>query len=430
MRPVRSLLRPPLPLAGVLSPERTAVLGLLLAWLFAAGGCATCKPQPAGAQPQYRTAIKAAVVLGEEENISRTAVNRLLFKSRTPPSCPSGRSTFDVLVLSGGGDYGAFGAGVLQGWGTVADPQMRRPMFDVVTGVSTGAIIAPLAFVGVPETYDRVFLVYQNPKPDWYRKRVLPAIVTGRPSLATNDGIAEEIRTIIDCRVIAAIAAGAAENRLLLIETTDLDQGVQQVWNLTAEAQRVVAGAPPKRLHDIILASTSIPGVFPPVEIDGQLHVDGGVTQNIIFAMDRSSQTSVLNAWKREHGEMRPARIRYWVLINNQLATRADRVRDRWSDVSKRSVEMMVRASTVQSLRSVEMLSDLMRVEGFEVEFRFMAIPDGWRPPVEGSFKAETMISLARLGQQMGADPRNWRSTVPGEIERMKADTEWVVEPH
>jgi hypothetical protein len=161
--------------------------------------------------------------------------------------------------------------------------------------------------------------------------------------------------------------------------------------------------------------------MFPPVELDGDLHVDGGVTRNIIFSLDRGSQTNVLNTWKREHTGRRPPKIRYWVVINNHLATAPNRVPERWSDVSKRSLEMVVRASTVQSLQGLEMLTELGRVDGFDVEFRFVAIPNGWRPPVEGSFKKETMVALARLGQQMGADPRSWRTTTRGETEWVRA---------
>ena len=373
--------------------------------------------------------MKAAEVLAEQDDVVRTVVNRMFLKSQSPVAPGGGPSAIDVLVVSGGGDYGAFGAGVLQGWGAVVDPVMRRPQFDVVAGVSTGAIIAPMAFIGTPEAYQRLFVLYQNPQPDWIRKRVLPALLTGKPSLATNAGLADDMRRNIDLRAIAAIAAGANEHRLLLVETTNLDGGAQRIWNLTREAQRASATGCPRRFHDIVLASTSIPGVFPPVELDGDLHVDGGVSQNIIFSLDRKSESNVLNTWKREHPECRPPKIRYWAVINNWLATMPDRVRDRWSDVSKRSVDMMIRTSTRSSLQSLEMLTELARREGFDVELRFVAIPETWRPPVEGDFKQETMVSLARLGQRMGADPRCWQCSVPGETERIRANTQWVANP-
>jgi predicted acylesterase/phospholipase RssA len=370
--------------------------------------------------------MKAALVVSEQQEVAQTVVTRMLLKNQMAGD--GGPSTFDILVLSGGGDWGAFGAGVLQGWGAVAEPPMQRPVFDVVAGVSTGAIIAPMAFVGTPQTYERVFVVYQNPQPDWFRQRVLPAMLTGQSSLATNDGIAREVRTNVDANVIAAIAAGAAEHRLLLVETTNLDRGTQRIWDLTRQAQGVAAGGSPDRLHNIILASTAIPGAFPPVELDGELHVDGGVTRNIVFSFDRNSNTNVLSLWKREHPDRKAPRIRYWVVINNQISTPPERVRPRWSELSKRSLEMVVRESTVQSLQSLEMFAEIGRIEGFDVEFRFIAIPGDWRPPVEGNFKKETMVALAQLGARMGADPRSWQSVVPGEMERIKADAEWLAE--
>jgi len=370
--------------------------------------------------------MKAAVVLGEHEAVERSITNRLAMKSETvveelPP-------TFDVLVLSGGGDYGAFGAGVLYGWGGVCDPQLQRPQFDVVTGVSTGALIAPMAFVGAPNDYERIFVLYQNPKRNWVRQRTVPAVVTGRPSLATNKGLTREVRETINCDLVRGIACGAEQHRLLLIETTNLDRGTRRLWNITAEAQRVTAGESLSRFQDIILASTSVPGAFPPVELDGDLHVDGGVSRNIVFSVDSASDTDALDQWRKQFPDRKPPTIRYWVIINGQLTTRPQRVRERWSDVSKRSVEMVIRSSTVQSLRSLEMRTQLMKIEGFDVELRYMAIPNDWQPPVEGSFKKETMVSLAKLGQKMGGNPNCWRTKAPGELDRIEADTRVVLD--
>ena len=77
--------------------------------------------------------------------------------------------TLDVLVLSGGGAFGAFGAGFLEGWGHVVEPGFRRPVFDSVSGVSTGALIAPFAFLGTPEAYAEIVELYENPGRDWVR---------------------------------------------------------------------------------------------------------------------------------------------------------------------------------------------------------------------------------------------------------------------
>jgi hypothetical protein len=77
----------------------------------------------------------------------------------------------DILVVSGGGDWGAFGAGFLKGWGRVPPGPMARPQFDIVTGVSTGALIAPFAFLGTDDAIERIVQLYRYPKPDWVKQR-------------------------------------------------------------------------------------------------------------------------------------------------------------------------------------------------------------------------------------------------------------------
>ena len=87
----------------------------------------------------------------------------------TPP-------VIDILVVSGGGDWGAFGAGFLKGWGRVPPGPMARPQFDIVTGVSTGALIAPFAFLGTDDAIERIVQLYRHPKPDWVKHRGIPVL--------------------------------------------------------------------------------------------------------------------------------------------------------------------------------------------------------------------------------------------------------------
>lgn len=71
-------------------------------------------------------------------------------KFATVPGKLEAQKEFAFLALSGGGADGAFGAGILNGWTTTG----RRPEFTVVSGASTGALMAPFAFLG--PAYDDV----------------------------------------------------------------------------------------------------------------------------------------------------------------------------------------------------------------------------------------------------------------------------------
>jgi hypothetical protein len=376
-------------------------------------GCEAQRPARSEAELKERRETLVKEMLDGRVALSRSVVARGIAeqdaeKTTGAPAC------LDMLILSGGGDYGAFGAGVLKGWGQVSG-EMARPEFDVVTGVSTGALIAPLAFVGSEDAYERAFQVFQNPKPQWFRDRGLFAILIEKASLTDNTGLRQDMETTIDEAMIREIASGHEQNRALLIGTTNIDMGMLTMWDVGKIAHDIISGGKRRdRLDDVVMASASIPGVFPPVEIDGDLYVDGGVTRNIAYTTDQEFPNSAGNIWMREHPDRPLPKIRFWVIINNQLGTAPKQVAAGWPSLMVRSLEVSIRSSTISSLKGLAVTSILMRLRGnANVEFRYISIPDEWRPPVEGAFKKETMISLAELGKAMGADPANWKVTVP-----------------
>ena len=354
-------------------------------------------------------------VMDRRVELSRNMVERVVREQDQAAASRTSEPIFDILIISGGGERGAFGAGVIKGWGNVADPQLRRPEFDVVTGVSTGALIAPFAFVGTDEACDLAFDIYREPKPDWFRIRNLLSILLVRESFADNAGLRKEIETCVNQDMLSAIADGRNHSRLLLIGTTNLDLGMLTMWDSTRLADEVVRGGKHRSIFDdVILASTAIPGVFAPVKIDGDLYVDGGVTRNIAYTTDYDFEYSVVNVWKREHADRKFPKTRVWVIFNNQLGGPPVQLNSSWPEVAKRSLDVSVRSSTLSNLKALATSLELFRIaEGAEVEFRLMAIPDDWRPPVKGAFKKENMNELAEMGVKMGADPASWRKTVP-----------------
>ena len=208
---------------------------------------------------------------------------------------------------------------------------------------------------------------------------------------------------------------GSRENRMLLIGTTNLDLGLLTMWDSTRLAREVIAGEKNRSaFDDVILASTAIPAVFPPVRIDGDLYVDGGVTRNIAYTTDQDSPHSTLTIWKKDYAGRKFPKTRVWVIVNNQLTTCSECLQPSWPSVMERSLDISIRSATLSSLKALAVSIDYLRLrDNVDIELRFIAIPDDWRPPVKGAFKKETMTSLAELGCQLGADPTAWRTNVP-----------------
>lgn len=201
-----------------------------------------------------------------------------------PPTAPARRPE-KVLVLSGGGSYGAYTAGFLSGWTKAGN----RPEFDVVTGVSTGALIAPMAFLGPKHDGDVRRLYTEIKQKDVISMRPW-ATVPFRDAAASAAPLRRTVESELNPDTLAEIAAEHRKGRRLYIGTTNLDARRFVIWDIGAIASR--GGDDARRLIvDILIASSSVPGVLPPVEIqvevDGkpysELHVDGGVTSPLFL---------------------------------------------------------------------------------------------------------------------------------------------------
>lgn len=133
--------------------------------------------------------------------------------------------TYDILVLSGGGELGAFGAGFLKGWGNVQQKEFLRPSFDSVSGISTGALIAPFAFIGTEKAYDEIVDLYRNPDDSFAVPRTIVSFLLGQGAYYDATVLHERIRRSISQEVVSQLATGAKENRVLLVGATNLDYG-------------------------------------------------------------------------------------------------------------------------------------------------------------------------------------------------------------
>ena len=187
-----------------------------------------------------------------------------------------------ILSISAGGAWGAFSISFLQGWGE--NPSDRRPKFDVVTGVSTGSMIAPIVFLDDPVKIAAVRKLYSELTNQSVFKRHSLVSIPWKTSIYDSKPLRDLVEKTLDDDAVEAIGREAA-TRTLAVMATNLDSGVPEVFDLTHIAADVATpvGVRRKRIIDAVMASAAIPIAFPPVFIDGNLYVDGGLRMQVFF---------------------------------------------------------------------------------------------------------------------------------------------------
>jgi predicted acylesterase/phospholipase RssA len=196
----------------------------------------------------------------------------------------------NALTLSGGGSKGAFGAGILASWTKAGN----RPKFDIVTGISAGALIAPFAFLSpaYDEQIKEGFTTITDPQ-IYAEHTILGALAAG--ALASNAPLAKMLDEYITKDMLDLVARESSKGRRLFIGTTNLDADRAVIWDMGA----IAASNRPDRLKlfkQVILASTSISGIFPPVQVEvtaagktyQEMHVDGRATMEFSWSLPDS----------------------------------------------------------------------------------------------------------------------------------------------
>jgi hypothetical protein len=352
----------------------------------------------------------AAVKEMVRRNLTRVKGEYDAYAAGKAPSPP----IVDFLIISGGGDWGAFGAGILKGWAKVPPGAIARPNFDVVTGVSTGALIAPFAFLGDDASIEKIATMYRNPKEDWMKPRGLLAFIRGGASYADIPGLEAEMRSTLDKQMMQRIVDAGKDGRILAVNTSNLDFGQMHAWDIVAESQHALDTNNLERVYDILLASSAIPGAFPPRIIDGGLYVDGAITGNILYGARIPGEDGFAAQWIRTYPGIPVPKMRYWVIFNNQFRPPPEVVQPQWTAVLPRSTTTATRSSTVNSIRHLFALAEVARLKRkLDIEVRYISVPDDWLPSKPGVFDKEVMNALADMGERMGADPSSWRNEEP-----------------
>ena len=336
-------------------------------------------------------------------------VDTMYARQQIDPDC-----TMDFLLISGGGDKGAFGTGFLLGWSTVAPGTGALPKFQGVSGVSAGAIIAPFAFLGTNADLAAADDISRNPKPDWMVSRGIFFFLPENVSLATVPGLERDLRSKIHLEFAKRIEQAGSDNRILLIQATNIDTGNGIEFDFVAAARNAVAANDTKNLVQILLASAAIPGVFEPREIQGSLYVDGNVVSSFFDGGDEDERDSFGALWKREHPNAPIPKTRYWVIINGYIQPPAKITQPQWTSMMARSLDISISSAATTMLRHLYAKAKLTNARGNgDVEVRWVDIPLSWKPLNDAFFDNATMRNLSDEGKRVGADANSWMTTAP-----------------
>ena len=250
-------------------------------------------------------------------------------------------------------------------------------------------------------------------------------ILKMRSTLAaiTNDAIADSaplgqiLRQEVNATLLAAIAAEHAKGRLLLIGTTDLDARQPVIWNMG----EIAASGHPKALElfqSIMIASASIPGVFPPVMVEveaggrsyQEMHVDGGtVAQIFVYPAGLN-----LRELAREFaGTAGVERQRSLYLIRNA------RLDPDWAEVDRLTYKIAGKA--ISSLLHSQGIGDLYRIylvaQRDGVDYNLAYIPPTFKAEHTEDFDTAYMRQLYALGYELAVLWLSLAENAPGYTE-------------
>jgi hypothetical protein len=315
--------------------------------------------------------------------------------------------TADILAISGGGDNGAYGAGLLCGWSERGD----RPEFRLITGISTGALIAPLVFLG-PE-YDHVLREAYTTvtTKDVVKSRGRLAIFN-RDGLFDTDPLFHLIEDWITDEAVQTIAVEHAKGRRLLVATVNLEAQRPVIWDLGAIASTGHPDAP-ELLRTTMLASASIPGAFEPqyIKVEAgneqyeEMHVDGGaMAQVFLYGVGVD-----LNTIAQHSGIQVPRRpVQLFIIRNGRFHPEYQKMDALFGPIAGRAISTLIKTQAVG-----DMFRLYVRCHQEGMEFNLASIPPDFRAESEGMFDPKYMDALFRYGYDQAKLGYPWRKTPP-----------------
>ncbi len=306
----------------------------------------------------------------------------------------------NYLVLSGGGGAGAFSVGALKAWSELG----RRPEFDIVSGVSTGALIAPYAFLGGSYDQTLVDLYTSGVARELVDADFLPKGLLG-PSLLKQEPLRQMVEKFLTREVMLRIAAEYRKGRRLFVLTTNLDSQRAVIWNMGAIASSGRADAL-RLFQDVIIASASIPGVYPAVLVKvragdtvfEEMHSDGGSVSQIL---------TVPEGWMTGDDNPQGSRgpeINMYVIINNALMPEFSTTRNNTLVVMARASSTLIKAQTRSAL-----LATYAYAQRNNIRLRVASIDTQLKYDMTDPFNTNYMRAVYNLGYGKMASGSLWK---------------------
>lgn len=310
---------------------------------------------------------------------------------------------FSVLSLSGGGENGAYAAGLINGWREAGN----CPEFDIVTGVSTGSLIAPMAFLGA--RYDEILkrAYTEIDVNNIFTKKSLYRIMHEPESLTDSTPLSELIAAVLDEEAMARIAEEHRKGRRLFVVTTNLDERAGVMWDIGAIAN---SGNPDSLnlIHQVLLASSSIPIIFQPVLINvtigeetyDELHVDGGVVTQSFGAglLDPKVMRESKNAVPRE----------LYIIQNGWLEPRRHLVKRNIASITDSTLSTMFNTCGLNDI-----IRSYFRCKAIGADFNCIDVPEDFDIHADGPFDKEFMQALYHVGYDFGKNSQQWMKVPP-----------------
>ncbi|MGH6870634.1 MAG: patatin-like phospholipase family protein [Rhizomicrobium sp.] len=379
-------------------------LAILLAAVLLAG-CAGERP---------RNAVCPAVTTGKNQPDFDATITAMMNSRFNLPKGQK-RDHVAILLLSGGGGWGAYGAGFLSGWSQRSD--MPRPRFDVVTGVSTGAIMAPFALLG-PSRDPLLQQSYRGvASGDLFGARTILTLPFWN-SLKTADQLQARLKAALDDQALAGLGAAAREGRSVWVGAVNFDTGEFSEFDLTAFAGTLKAEQARKAIVKRIMAASAIPVYLPPKFIGGCMYMDGGVRENLFIAQIAAAIQRSIGGW-RALGE---ADVDIYAVINGPTRPLRLLTDNNLIAIGARGFDLGADQIQLGSLREVY---DFAHKNGFTLHWTSAddvvsepgrAAPPLCEPPVNvnDGFDAAFTACLFDAGRKKAlSDPSPWRTDRP-----------------